>query len=112
MGTSEALALKKVLVNLSSERLEATQGMRSCGLSHNSMPRPHKRGASDLIKYHIVNRQRIDRNLASECSTTLKQEMTHPAGWAFNQPTSRQACLTKHLSVSQMSNSDLNSDGE
>jgi hypothetical protein len=109
MGTSEALALKKFLVKLSSKQLEATHGMQSC---HNSMPRPHKRGALDLIKYQIVKRQRLDCSLASECSTTLKQETTHPAGWVFNQSASEQACLTEHLSISQMSNTDLDSDGE
>ena len=38
MGTSEALALNKVLAKLSSEWLEDIHGMRSCGLSHNSTP--------------------------------------------------------------------------
>ena len=100
MGTSEALALK-VFVKLSSERLEATHGMRSRGLSHKSMPsesnggkkldvkyfkekssmvRSHKREAPDLMKYQIVKRQKIDHNLASKCSITLKQERTHLAG--------------------------------
>ncbi|XP_059436395.1 uncharacterized protein LOC132169372 [Corylus avellana] len=75
------------------------------------MPRPHKREAPDLMKYQVVKKQRNNRNLGSECSTTLKQRRTHLAGWVFNQPASRQACLSEHLSLSQMSNPDLDSDG-
>jgi hypothetical protein len=76
-----------------------------------SMLRSHKCEDPALMKYQIVKRQRIDCSLASECSTTLKQEMTHLGSCVFNQPASRQACLTEHLSVSQMSNSDLDYDG-
>ncbi|KAE8124947.1 hypothetical protein FH972_019786 [Carpinus fangiana] len=75
------------------------------------MLRSHKRGAPDLMKYQIVKRQMIDCSLASECSTTLKQERAHPTGWVFNQPASRQACLTEHMSVSQRSYPELDSDG-
>ncbi|KAE8124948.1 hypothetical protein FH972_019787 [Carpinus fangiana] len=100
MGTSEALALKKDFIKLSSERLEATHGMQSCGLLHNSTPsesdggkkldvkyfeqkssmlRSQKRGAPDLMKYQVVRRQSIDHRLASKCSTAFKQERTYLA---------------------------------
>jgi hypothetical protein len=125
MGASEAIVFEKFSVKHSWKRLEATCGMRSCGLSHNSMtsvsddgkkldleylkekssmPRSRKREAPKLMEYQRVKKQRIDHSLSSQCSTLLKLQTTHPAGWVSNQPV-----LVSHMNKSD---SDPDSDGE
>lgn len=51
-----------------------------------SMPGINKRGPPELIESRREKRQRMDRNMTSQCTTILKKLMTHPAGWVFNQP--------------------------
>jgi len=51
-----------------------------------SMSGSNKRGPLQLIECQREKRQKMDRSVASQCSTILKKLMTHPAGWVFNKP--------------------------
>uniref|UniRef100_A0A5B7AEQ2 Putative transcription factor GTE9 isoform X3 n=1 Tax=Davidia involucrata TaxID=16924 RepID=A0A5B7AEQ2_DAVIN len=51
-----------------------------------SSPVSHKRRCPGVVDSQKEKRRKMDRSVTQQCSSILEKLMTHPAGWAFNQP--------------------------
>lgn len=46
----------------------------------------NKRGLSVVVDGQKEKKRKMDRSVTQQCAVLLKQLMSHPAGWVFNQP--------------------------
>lgn len=58
----------------------------ACCKSKSTITITDKRRATEDIESPREKKQKLDRNTTQQCSSILKALMSHPCGWAFNQP--------------------------
>lgn len=112
MTATENIRSVKLKIKIGSKLIGANHGTKQCGSSqglelgnksntiesHGSVIRfdtskvkfssmgSNKRGLLAVGDGQKEKRRKIDRSVTQQCAVILKQLMTHPAGWVFNQP--------------------------
>lgn len=68
---------RKLKIKFAAKKVEAEPVTLSC---------TKKRGTPGITDVPKAKRQKMDRSTTLQCTSILKNLMTHPAGWVFNQP--------------------------